>query len=78
MLLGILISVLYLTGLANLRPYGDVGDAVLQQVSSTQILMTLLAGLAILAKDNANADGVEVSSPSLPPRPAPLLVLPSP
>ena len=41
-------AVLYLTALANFGPYNDGSDDVLQQVSSTQILMTLLAGLAIL------------------------------
>ena len=47
----------YLTVLTNLSPYDDVGDDTLQQVSSTQILFTLLSGLALLAKDSAAARG---------------------
>ena len=53
-LAGLLVCVAYLSVLANLRPYCDDNDDVLQQISSTQILLTLIAGLATLAKDDAD------------------------
>ena len=56
-MIGILVCILYLTVLANMAPYCEPGDNTLQQVSSTQILLTLLTGLAFLAKDAANPDG---------------------
>ena len=45
-LAGILVCVAYLTLLANFEPYKDTSDDLLQQLTSTQILLTLLAGLS--------------------------------